>query len=410
MKNQKLKPLVGSDRYFRSNGAPINFIKGQGYTVFDQNGNEYIDFILGVGPVILGHARDDFNRQMTNALSKGITFPGFGEVHSKVSSLFENEYNSHEVISLFKTSSEAVTAAIRCSMLETGRKKIIRCGFLGWHDVQLAKTPSWHEHLDSPFRKKLQHLNGMRGIENDEEVFCWIDGKYETLQRIIFEHGDSIALFAIDVYQLAYIAMEKMKKAIQLCKKNGIRILIDETKTCGRSSLGGFLSNTSITCDYIVLGKAIANGFPLAILLGKSEFIEIYREARIGGTHTKETMSLYAAIAVAKIMEKENGYLIIKDNCKKIVHSLNCAATQANVANLIQAESYFTDSLFNFKFSDILLSNKEERSRLKQKFLENGILMMFGHCSFICLDHRYLDFGMIEMKFFKAFKDWHNES
>ncbi len=384
-------PLVGSDRYISLTGEPILFTSGKGCKVYDQDGKEYIDFVLGVGPVILGHALPEFNEYLIRALRKGVSFPGFGAVHEQVAELFEEVYPQYKVVSLFKTSSEAVTAALRCSMLETGRKKLIRCGFLGWHDAQIAETPRWHERPGSRGREILRYHKGMRGVTGDERVFNWIDGDLASLKDILVNHGHDIALFGLDVYQLAFIPRDIILQAIELCRQYGIKILIDETKTAGRIHAGGYLANAKIDSDYIVLGKAIANGFPLSVLLGKPDLDELYREARIGGTHTKEALSPYAAIAVAEIMRRHNGYRVIANNCRNVVKTINDAVAQAGAKSLFRAHSLFSDTMFDLYLEDQVVNDIAFRTRLKQHLVANGTLIMIGHCSFVCLAHQNLD-------------------
>lgn len=399
-------PLVGSDKLFDKNGQQILFTHGEGYSVFDKNKNEYTDFVLGVGPVILGHSHEVFNAELSKALSRGLSFPGFGMIHSQVSEVFESVYLGYKVVSLFKTSSEAVSASMRCAMLETGRKKIIRCGFLGWHDAQLALSPGWHEKPGSEKRKQLRYTEGMRGVTNEEAVFNWIDGDLHSLKEILCADGSEIALFAIDVYQLAFISEHTMKEAISLCREYGIRILLDETKTAGRTNPGGYLANSDILGDYIVLGKAIGNGLPLAILLGKPDILSVYRESRIGGTHTKEVLSPLAAIMVKDIMEREGGYETLSDTGEKIILTLNSAFKEAEVSNLVRAKPLFCNTLFDLEFSDKVINNFKFRELLKTEFLSNRIILMQGHNSFISLAHCHLDLNDFFHSAYLAAKNW----
>jgi glutamate-1-semialdehyde 2,1-aminomutase len=401
-----LSPLVGSDRYFDKNENPILFNRGIGSSIFDQSNNEYTDFVLGLGPVILGHSDTEFVNRLTVELAKGLSFPGFSQVHTDLADVYESVYLSHKVVTTFKTSSEAVTAAIRCSMLETGRKKIIRCGFLGWHDAQIANTPSWHEWPGSNKRLETRFKQGMRGIEGTEEVFNWVDGELNTLASILNIHGADIAAFAIDIYQLAFIPMDVFLKALDLCAKQKIKIILDETKTAGRTNSGGLIDVTKIPADYIILGKAVGNGLPLSVLLGKPENISIYREARIGGTHTKETLSANAGIIVADIMQQRDGYSRIKNICLKVVNTFNNAICASNTSEYLKAISLLEQTLFDLKFSEDMINNFSARELLKSEFISHGIFVLQGHNSFICLAHESIDFDLLEAKLYSALVSW----
>ncbi|MGR6781176.1 aminotransferase class III-fold pyridoxal phosphate-dependent enzyme [Moritella viscosa] len=401
-----LSPLIGSDRYFTKTNEPILFKKAHGSTVFDQHNNDYTDFVLGLGPVILGHSDPEFIERLTQQLSNGLSFPGFADVHSELSDVYESEYNAHKVVSLFKTSSEAVTAAMRCCMLETNRKKIIRCGFLGWHDSQIAQTPSWHEWPNSNKRREIRFEEGMRGVEDSQAVFNWIDGELASLEKILIQHGTTTAAFAIDIYQLAFMSMDVFSKAVSLCQNYGIKIIFDETKTAGRTRAGGFINTDTIPADYIVLGKAIGNGLPLSVLLGKPENLHIYKNARIGGTHTKETLSANAGIIVADIMKKREGYSRLPLIGRKIVSSINKSISQSNTTELLSAVSLLDDTLFDIRFSDTMVNNFSARENLKRELIAQGVFMLQGHNSFVCLAHESLDFDLLEDKFCNALQSW----
>lgn len=401
-----LSPLVGSDRYFDAKNEPILFSHGSESSIFDQNNKEYTDFVLGLGPVILGHSDPEFISKITSELKKGLSYPGFSEVHTQLASVYENVYKSHKVVSIFKTSSEAVTAAIRCAMIETGQKKIIRCGFLGWHDTQLAKTPSWHEWPGSDKRIQTRFKTGMRGIDDSEQVFNWLDGDLDYLESLLSIHGSQTAAFAIDVYQLAFIPLETFSKALKLASEYGIKIIIDETKTAGRGSAGGYIDTSKFAADYIVLGKAIGNGLPLSILMGQPEQLQIYREARIGGTHTKETLSASAGIIVANIMQERNGYARIKDACQKVVDTFNKAIQLSGTNEYLKAVPLLDNTLFDLKFSDLMINNYTSRELLKKEFITNGVFVLQGHNSFICLAHESIDFELLESKLHSALSSW----
>ena len=403
-----ISPLVGSDRYFDHNEAPIQFQQGYGATIVDQDNNKYTDFILGLGPVILGHADPEFVERMTSALKRGLSFPGFGQVHTELACVFEAEYPMHKVVSLFKTSSEAVTGAMRCAMLDTQRTKIIRCGFLGWHDSQLAYTPSWHEWPGSPKRTESRFKHGMRGVDGSQAVLNWLGDDIESLNQLLQQHGEETAAFAIDVYQLAFLDDALLQQAVAMCRNYDIKIILDETKTAGRTRAGGYINTDELHADYVILGKAIGNGLPLAILLGKPELLPIYKSARIGGTHTKETLSASAAIAVAEIMKSREGYERLPVICRKIVSTINQAIQQSGNQDLVSAVSLLGDTLFDLRFTDVAIGNFPVRELLKKQLIAQGIFMLQGHNSFVCLAHEQLDFDRLQEQLTTALTHWRN--
>lgn len=296
-------------------------------------------------------------------------------------------HSGKALISFFKSSSDAVSAAVRCAAAQTGRSGLLRCGFLGWHDALIAKTPYWHEQLYSTRRQEIRYIDGYRGVDGGEAVYNWNDLSLESLEKILSEHGDSISLFAFDVFQLAFMTENTLRKAVEKCRYYGIPVLFDETKTGGRIGPTGFLSKFDVQPDYIVLGKAIGNGAPLALLLGDENHYDVFSQARIGGTYAKELMSVSAATHTMDIMAEIDGYSAIKSGAKTIVSTLNEMIAHHNIDNIVHAIGQFGNTVFELKWSQDAVDDWDSRQAFTRSLREAGVLLLDGHCSFVGVTH-----------------------
>lgn len=382
----------------------LRFCRGDGGCVFSQNGESYYDFILGFGPVVIGHADSEYNSIVTSYLCKGIHFPSYSVFHEILAS--EIEKYGWQAVSFFKTSSESVTAAIRIAMHATGRKEIYRCGFLGWHDAQIASTGSWHEPPKTKFRANLRFTKNFRGVSGEEKVWNWLDFNLYELEEKLRER--KIAAFIMDAYQLYYTNVETVIKSFELCRKYGTITVFDETKTSGRVAFLGLSEVLGLKSDLLILGKAIANGAPLSILCGKKELTEYARAARITGTFSKEVLSVYCALATRKIMVERDGYQQLKKIGVKLTNLFNSVAAEINLKDEICFMTVFGGGMYNLEFAPEVYMNMQKRKQLRLILASNGILMLQGHPSFVCLAHNSIDETDLMKRTKNAFREWNS--
>lgn len=397
---------AGITGFSGTNKEKITFTHGKGYEIYDTNNKSYIDFILGYGPVILGHSTDSFLKQLQEYLQHGLLMPGYTKWHDLFIERFVKKLDKNLVASFFKTASEAVTAAIRLSTMATKKQGIIRCGFIGWHDAQIGMTINWHEQPDSPFRNVLKNTAYFRGIQESEPVFNWTNFNLEQFSDIIQKHGAQIGAFVLDAYQTAFMKPATLQEALKLCRNNNIKIIFDETKTGGRVSKYGIAYQNKLDYDLLILGKALANGAPISIIIGKKDLLAMSEAAQIQGTFSKEMFAIYCALITQKIMDDSNGYDILQKTGEKVVFSLNKAAKKAQIDHLIQAKQLFQAGMFDIYFSDPLLKNIQERSNLTKFLTDEGVLLFEGHPSFVCLEHANMDWDNFEQSLEAGMKNW----
>lgn len=380
----------------------IRFKRGTSSYVYDDEGKRYIDFILGFGPVIIGHAEEEFNQMISRYLLNGIHFPSYSVYHEQFLERLKD--TGWSAFSFFKTSSEAITATIRIAMAMTHKKGVVRCGFIGWHDVQIGNTIAWHEQPNSVLRNEVRFIQDFRGISGDENVVNWASFDLDELESTL--RKSQYCIFIIDAFQVHYSTIEILQQALKICKKYGVLTVLDETKTSGRVRLMGISEYYGIKTDFLIMGKAIANGGPLSVLCGNNELSDNARVARITGTFSKECIGIYCALATLEIMDRRNGYVILETVGNKFVRELNGIFKAANVYNLIVAEEVFNGSMINLRFGEDIINNKTIRNAFRLCCAENGILLLQGHPSFVCLAHQNLDIKEFRENTYRAVEQW----
>jgi glutamate-1-semialdehyde 2,1-aminomutase len=373
--------------------------------VFDDRRRPYFDFVLGMGPVAIGHANAEFNAGIHAALGSGLLMPGFTDVHAEYCSLLETVMPGSRVIAFLKTGSEAALAAARIAAIHTGKMGVIRCGYTGWHDAQLVRSPRWNEYLTSEARGALQHSDHLRGATADEPVANWIDLRLPSLKRTV-ECGSHGALI-IDTYQASLTDLDAMVDAVRYCQQQGLVVVLDETKTAGRLGPAGAFEQTPLRGDLTILGKAIGNGFPLSVLVDRSgKFEREVRSTRIGGTFSKDALAVRATLITADWMRTHDGYRSLQRNGQRVSQVLNQAAQEADVAASLEVVPLLDGCLFEFRKSKQLAALSGARAQLEPCFAEEGILLFEGHCCFVCAEHEGCDWQALGAAAVSALKQW----
>jgi len=399
----------GVSRIARFGSREVVFDRGEQGIVYDVQGRSYVDFVLGYGPVIVGHAVPEFQTRIAGMLGHGLMMPGFTRWHLEYLSKL---LDGHEDLraSIFKTGSEAVTGAFRLAAFATRKLGVIRCGYVGWHDAQLANTIRWHEPLTSPLRDQIKYTEAMRGVSSHEPVFNWTTFDLAELEAALDEHRGSIGAFIIDAYLVSLTDLATIRAALALCRKAGVVVIFDETKTGGRVSRLGVAIDTELDVDLVVLGKALANGAPISLVIGREKLLRATDQVRLGGTFSKEMFAIYAALATFDLMEAGDGYKAIADLGCRVVERFNAASSKLGLQHRVSARTVLGGSLFELVYGESLVGDEGQRKLLRRCLADHGILLLDAHPSYSCLGHRHLAWDQLERQFSEGLSAWAAEA
>lgn len=399
---------------FRSSSGQMLFTKGSGGMVWDIEDTDYFDFVMGYGPVVIGHSAPEFNIKLAGYLDNGIMMPSYSVFHDQfLDRLLADRPGDRGAF--FKTGSEAVAAAFRLAAMETGRLGIIRSGYVGWHDAQIANSLKWHEPLHSPMRDRLRYTTGMRGIGADEPALNWVDLRLDSLRLLLDDYGDRLGCFVFDAYLASFTTADVLAEAVRLCRAAGLLTVFDETKTGGRVSPMGYAHDHGIATDLIVLGKCLANGLPISLLVGSQDLLLHAEQARLSGTFSKEMVTAYGALTTRDILEQPigesaDGWAELRTIGARVADTMNAAARDAGVADEVSVATVLGGAMFELVYSPDLLGDKDRREALLNAFTANGILLLEGHPSFVCLAHRETDWSRLQERSAAAFRAWSVEA
>lgn len=278
---------------------PFFIREGSGSKILDVDGNEYIDYCLAYGPLILGHKPSPVMKMIKNQLDKGIHFGAPCEAEIKLAEKIVGHVPSADMVRFVNSGTEATMNAIRLARAHTGREKILMFDgcYHGAHDHLLfklggMKSPGMPEHL-----KDTTIVTSFNNLASVEEI-----AKEEDLAAIITEPviGNSGCIPPVDGF------LEGLK---EVCDENDILLIFDEVITGFRLSLGGAQEYYGVKPDLTTLGKIIGGGFPIGAFSGPEEImrkIEPEGDVYHAGTFSGHPISMAAGATTLRELERKN--------------------------------------------------------------------------------------------------------
>jgi len=268
--------------------APKYIARSKGSKAWDVDGNEYIDFMSGLGPVILGHADEVVNRAVFSAMENGMSPSLPSPLETELSEKLVELIPCAEMVRFGKNGSDVTSAAIRAARALTGRDKIAICGYHGWQDWYIGTTPR-----NKGVPKAVQELSLKF---NYNEI--------ESLNKLLAEHDGEIAAVILEPVNFFEPENEFLEKVRDAAHAAGALLIFDEIITGFRIGMGGAQKYYGVTPDLACFGKAMANGFPISAVVGKREYMKVFEDIFFSFTFGGETASIAAALTTIDAMEQ----------------------------------------------------------------------------------------------------------
>lgn len=288
------------------------FVKSQGAYIYDADGKKYIDYQAAFGPFILGHNHPYVNTKVIEAIGRSDLYGvGCTDLEVECARLICKHVPSSEQVLFCNSGSEATYHAIRLSRAVTGRTKLIKfqgC-YHGWHDyVARNMLSSW-----DMIGKRDPGSAGMLDEAIDHTLVCNFND-LDDVERTFRENKGEIAALIVEPipHNIGCILPQQgfLQGLRDLCSANGALLIFDEVITGFRHNIGGFQKVAGVTPDLTTLGKAMANGYPIAAIAGKKQYMERFNtnpggDVWFAGTYNGHAVGTAASIATIELMETE---------------------------------------------------------------------------------------------------------
>ncbi len=340
--------------------APKFLQKGKGAHVWDVDGNEYIDYTMGVGPLSLGYAYDKVDEAIKEQLKEGITFSMPHPLEVEVAELIHRIVPNAESIRYSRGGADVVSGAVRVSRAYTGKNKVLCCGYHGWHD--------WYISITDRNKGIPQSIQDMTFTFN-----------YNDIQSVIDSIDDDTACIVLEPFVFEEPKDNFLQKLRDVCTKNGIVLVFDEMWTGFRISLGGAQEYFGIKADLACFSKAIANGMPLSVLTGKKEIMSLLdKDVFFFNTFGGETLSLAAAKATINEMIEKNVQTYLAKQGNKLKAGYNSIAEKLGL-NYTKCSGYDCRTIITYDAEKSGCNPLEMKSLVQQEIIKRGILWSGFH-------------------------------
>jgi len=288
----------GDDQYPAS--APPFLVRGAGCRVWDRDGNEYIEYGMGLRAVTLGHAHARVNAAVVDAIQRGLNFTRPSTLELETAEMLQSFVASAEMVKFAKNGSDATTAAVKLARAYTGREMVAICGdhpFFSVDDWFIGTTP-------------------MNAGVPDAERARTVKFRYndiEDLRRVFAEHPGRIACVVMEAETTTPPLAGYLAGVQALCRASGTVFVLDEMITGFRWHTGGAQCCYDLSPDLSAFGKGMANGFAASALVGRRDIMQLGglhhdrdRVFLLSTTHGADHSGLAAALETMRVYRDED--------------------------------------------------------------------------------------------------------
>lgn len=278
--------------------SPVYAERAKGARFWDVDGNEYIDWVSGIGAIILGYCDPVVDEAVREQLSRGTMYSINHELEIELAEELCRTIPSAEMVRYAKCGGEACAIAIRIARGATGRDKIFFCGYHGWHDWYLAANLSAEANLNSHLFPGIEPIGVPKALA--DTVFPFAYGDLAALGELFDRHRGEVAAVIMEPLRSELPPPGYLEGVQRLAREHGAVLIFDEVSSGFRIRLGGVQEFVGVMPDMTVLAKAISNGYPMAAVVGKRDVMEHAARMFISSTYWSDTIGLRAALTTIR--------------------------------------------------------------------------------------------------------------
>ncbi len=342
--------------------SPLFIERGQGASVWDVDGNEYVDFISGLLSVLIGYCDPDVDQAVQKQMTSGVSFSLPHRLEMEVSELLVDTIPCAEMVRFGKNGTDSTSAAIRLARAFTGRDDVAVCGYHGWQDWYIGSTT--------------RSMGVPAATQSLTHTFQY--NNLESLQAIFDQHPKGIAAVMMEPMNVAYPNNQFLQQVKTLAHQHGALLIFDETITGFRFSRGGAQELFNVTPDLATFGKGMGNGYPISAVVGRRDVMKLMEDIFYSGTFAGETLSLAAAKAV--IHKLHDGHLLenLHSNGRYLIDGLDKKIIEAGLQETLSVCGHPSWSFLTFKATKDH-SDWQLKTLFLQEIFKLGFLTVGSH-------------------------------
>jgi len=400
------KYLPGGSSWMWTLPPDLAFVvaRGEGSRVWDTEGRAYLDYVLGSGPLLLGHAPPTIVAAVQAQAARGSTYQWLSEPTIRLAERLCEAVPCAQKVRFVSTGTEATMFAIRMARAFTGREKIVKFegGWHGLHDYAMTGNWAWSE---APFPTARPDVGGVpKGALESVLVAPFND--LATIEEIFGVHGPDVAAILVEPLQRALSPVPGFLSGLrQLADRHGCLLIFDEVVTGFRLAWGGAQERYGVTPDLATYGKALTCGYSLAAVCGRSDIMDTADPSRKGtldyallsGTLSGNPLACAAGLAALDALSKPGTYPRLTELGRALRTGMQNVAARRGVGLQVLgdgpiAQPVFLDPSVRITTErDLRRADAKRAGRLGLELIRRGIFVIPGAKMYISLAHSDAD-------------------
>ena len=327
--------------------------EGNGSKVWDEDGNEYIDYLIGSGPMLLGHGHPEVMEAILKQLPQGMTFFANNSKGIELAEEICNAVRCSEQVRYVSSGGEADMYAMRLARAFTGKDKILKFEG-GYHGMSAEAQMSLSPSVSVNFPQAVPDSAGIpENIQKDVLIAPFND--LEFIASIVSEYHDQIAGIIVEPLQRIIPPLPGFLEGLRkICDSNNILLIFDEIVTGFRLAYGGAQEKYNVTPDICTLGKIIGGGFPLAAIAGSKEIMSHFDQSSVGkdkwlmqvGTLSGNPIAAAAGLKTMEVLKRDGMFAKLHQRGQEIMDCMSECFKRANIHHRIVGDPSLFDVLF----------------------------------------------------------------
>ncbi len=347
---------------FPQGKAPLFASHGLGARIWDVDGNEYVDLVCALLPVILGYADPDVDAAIRDQLNLGVTHSLPTSLEADLAERIVKLVPSAEMVRFGKNGTDATSSAVRLARAFTGRDRIAICGYHGWQDWYVATTT--------------RNKGVPKAVADLSHLFPF--NSLASLQDLLERYPNEFAAIVMEPVAAVTPEPDYLQGVRELADEHSALLVFDEIITGFRVALGGAQQYYGVMPDLTCLGKALGNGMPISALAGRANIMAEYENIFSSGTFGGEALSLAAANATLDKLERDDVIDYLWNKGKALADHVNQIIATNGLEDVVCLQGLpcwkhvvFKDHEHGDRF--------ELRTYFMRRMMDNGVLLVSSH-------------------------------
>jgi glutamate-1-semialdehyde 2,1-aminomutase len=382
--------------------VPLSFSRAEGSKMVDVDGNVYIDYVLGLGPLILGHSPRRVLEAVHKAVDRGQVYAGQHEVETEVAEILVDAIDCAEKVRFALSGTDVVQLAVRLAKGFTGRRKIIKFEghYHGWADnVYISTWVLPHQLGERSNPPSILQSKGQSPYAAEETIVLPYNDA-DMVESALKREGDSVACILMEPTMCnnggIWPKPGYLEALRQVCDRYGVVLIFDEVISGFRFHPGGVQTLLGVTPDLTTLGKALGAGFSISALVGRDDIMQLIGKGEVmhAGTFNGNVVGTAAALEALRCMRENKGQMY-KDMTRRgarLMEGIRSSARKHGLSVLVSGKEtafhvHFTSRPQLFEYRDLMDNDSKSYNLFQRRLIDFGVRLIFRGNWYISAAH-----------------------